>query len=135
MASDVEGYYFLRNQFIMSYAVASCCQYVLGIGDRHLSNWMIDLRSGKAIGIDFGMAFGHAALNLPVPELMPIRLTRQILSLNAPLEHYGLFEASMQHTLRALRENNDLLLCILNVFVKEPSIDWIVSYLSSWIGL
>jgi phosphatidylinositol kinase/protein kinase (PI-3 family) len=60
---------------------------------------------------------------------MPIRLTRQILKLIAPLEHAGLLEASMLHTLRALRENNDLLMCILDVFIKEPSIDWIVKAL------
>lgn len=88
---------------------------------------MIDMNTGRAVGIDFGIAFGHAALNIPVPELVPIRLTRQILKLNAPLEQHGLFEASMLHTLRALRENNDLLMCILDVFVKEPSIDWIGS--------
>jgi phosphatidylinositol kinase/protein kinase (PI-3 family) len=57
---------------------------------------------------------------------MPIRLTRQILKLIAPLEQSGLLEATMVHILRALRENNDLLMCILDVFVKEPSIDWIV---------
>ena len=89
---------------------------------------MIDMSSGRAIGIDFGIAFGHATLNIAVPELIPIRLTRQILKLIAPLEHHGLFEASMAHTIRALRENNDLLMCILDVFIKEPSIDWIVSF-------
>jgi phosphatidylinositol kinase/protein kinase (PI-3 family) len=88
---------------------------------------MIDMKTAKAIGIDFGMAFGHATLNLTVPELMPIRLTRQILKLMAPLEEQGLFESCMQHTIRALRENNDLLMCILNVFIKEPSVDWIVT--------
>lgn len=88
---------------------------------------MIDMNTGRAVGIDFGIAFGHAALNIAVPELVPIRLTRQILKLNAPLEQQGLFEASMLHTLRALRDNNDLLMCILDVFIKEPSIDWIGS--------
>jgi DNA-dependent protein kinase catalytic subunit len=57
---------------------------------------------------------------------MPIRMTRQILKVIAPLEKNGIFESSMIHTLRALRENNDLLLCTLDVFIKEPSIDWIV---------
>lgn len=127
LSSSTEAYFVLRNQFITSYAVASTCQYILGIGDRHLSNWMIDLKTGRAIGIDFGMAFGHATMNIPVPELMPIRLTRQILKLIAPLEQSGLFESSMYHTLKALRENNDLLMCILDVFIKEPSIDWIGS--------
>ena len=36
------------------------CQYVLGIGDRHLSNFMIDLSTGGVVGIDFGHAFGTA---------------------------------------------------------------------------
>lgn len=128
MAANTEAYFVLRNQFISSYAVASTCQYMLGIGDRHLSNWLIDMKTGRAIGIDFGMAFGHATMNIPVPELMPIRLTRQILKLIAPLEHRGLFEASMLHTVRALRENNDILMCILDVFVKEPSLDWLVTF-------
>ena len=126
MASSTEGYFVLRNKFITSYAVSSAASYILGIGDRHLSNLLIDTKSGQVIYIDFGMAFGHSTVNLQVPELMPIRLTRQILKLIAPLEERGLFEASMVHTMRALRENNDLLMCILDVFIKEPSIDWIV---------
>lgn len=129
LSSNSEAYFVLRNEFVKSYAVASTCHYILGIGDRHLSNWMIDLKNGRAIGIDFGIAFGHATMNIPVPELVPIRLTRQILKLIAPLEQRGLFESSMVHCLEALRENNDLLLCILDVFVKEPSIDWIGSAL------
>jgi DNA-dependent protein kinase catalytic subunit len=128
LSASTEAYFVLRNQFITSYAVASACQYILGIGDRHLSNWLIDLRTGRAIGIDFGMAFGHGTLNIHIPELMPIRLTRQILKLMAPLEQSGLFQATMVHILQALRENNDLLMCVLDVFVKEPSIDWIVNY-------
>ena len=60
MASSSESYFVLRNQFIVSYAVASTCQYILGIGDRHLNNWIIDTKTGQAIGIDFGMAFGYA---------------------------------------------------------------------------
>lgn len=43
-----------------THATLSVCHYVLGIGDRHLSNFMIDLESGGAVGIDFGHAFGTA---------------------------------------------------------------------------
>ena len=127
MSNSTEGYFLLRNQFIVSYAVVSICQYVLGIGDRHLNNMMIDTKTGQAVCIDFGQAFGHSTIQLSIPELMPIRLTRQLVKLNAPLEQNGVLEATMIHTLNALRENNDLLLCILDVFIKEPSIDWIVS--------
>lgn len=64
LSASTQAYFVLRNQFVTSYAVASACQYILGIGDRHLGNWMFDLKSGRAIGIDFGMAFGLAQMNI-----------------------------------------------------------------------
>lgn len=61
---------------------------------------------------------------LPVPELMPFRMTRQMQNLMMPLKETGLMEGTMVHTLRALRSNHDLLLCTMDVFIKEPSLDW-----------
>ena len=43
----------LRSHFVLTHATLSICHYVLGIGDRHLSNFMVDLESGAAVGIDF----------------------------------------------------------------------------------
>ncbi len=62
---------------LRSYAAATACAYVLGIGDRHLENFLLDTKTGSVILIDFGAAFG-AGLLLTVPELMPVRLTRQV---------------------------------------------------------
>lgn len=64
LSSSAQAYFVLRNRFVTSYAVASTCQYILGMGDRHLGNWMFDMNSGRAIGIDFGMAFGLAQINI-----------------------------------------------------------------------
>ena len=61
---------------------------------------------------------------LPVPELMPFRLTRQIRNLLLPLREKGTLECTMIHALRALRNNKDLLLTTMDVFIKEPSLDW-----------
>jgi DNA-dependent protein kinase catalytic subunit len=66
---------------------------------------------------------------LPIPELMPFRLTRQISNLMLPLQVKGLIESTMIHVLRALRSDSDLLLNTMDVFVKEPSLDWQVSVL------
>ena len=63
---------------------------------------------------------------LPIPELMPFRLTRQLRNLLLPLQEKGLLEGSMIHALRALRNNRDLLLATMDVFIKEPSLDWVV---------
>lgn len=57
----VEAYYVLRKNFITSMAAMNIGHYLLGIGDRHLSNIMLDMKTGKLIGIDFGIAFGTAA--------------------------------------------------------------------------
>lgn len=64
---------------------------------------------------------------LPVPELMPFRLTRQFVNLMQPLKESGLIQSVMVHSLRAYRAEPDLLLNTMDVFVKEPSLDWKVA--------
>ncbi|XP_013395650.1 DNA-dependent protein kinase catalytic subunit-like, partial [Lingula anatina] len=125
MSTSPETFYTLRRHFAISHALLCICHYILGIGDRHLSNFMVDLETGGMIGIDFGHAFGSATQFLPVPELMPIRLTRQILNVMMPLREKGLIESTMVHALRALRANYDLLLNTMDVFVKDLSVDWL----------
>ena len=54
-------------------------------------------------------------------------MTRQIRNLMMPLKEKGLMEGIMIHALRALRHNSDLLMCTMDVFIKEPSLDWKVN--------
>ena len=60
LAASPEAFLMLRSHFTRTYGCMSMCHYVLGIGDRHLSNMMVDLESGSVVGIDFGHAFGSA---------------------------------------------------------------------------
>ena len=55
-----EAFLTLRAQFVKTHAALSVCQYILGIGDRHLSNFLVDQDTGGSVGIDFGHAFGTA---------------------------------------------------------------------------
>lgn len=64
---------------------------------------------------------------LPVPELMPFRLTQQLVNLMQPLRESGLIQSVMVHSLRAYRAEPDLLLNTMDVFVKEPLLDWKVN--------
>ncbi|XP_077410583.1 DNA-dependent protein kinase catalytic subunit isoform X2 [Vanacampus margaritifer] len=124
MCNSPEAFLSLRSHFISSHALLCVSHWVLGIGDRHLSNFMINTETGGMIGIDFGHAFGSATQFLPVPELMPFRLTRQFVNLMQPLKESGLIQSVMAHSLRAYRNEPDLLLNTMDVFVKEPSLDW-----------
>ncbi|XP_063779765.1 DNA-dependent protein kinase catalytic subunit [Pseudophryne corroboree] len=124
MSTAPEAFLALRSHFARSHALLCISHWILGIGDRHLSNFMISMETGGMIGIDFGYAFGTATQFLPVPELVPFRLTRQIINLMLPMKETGLFDSVMVHALRAYRRNPDLLISTMDVFVKEPSIDW-----------
>ncbi|TSL34570.1 DNA-dependent protein kinase catalytic subunit [Bagarius yarrelli] len=124
MSMTPEAFLSLRSHFASSHALLCISHWVLGIGDRHLSNFMINTETGGMIGIDFGHAFGSATQFLPVPELMPFRLTRQFVCLMKPMAESGLIRSVMVHSLRAFRDDPDLLLNTMDVFVKEPSLDW-----------
>ncbi|XP_029313652.1 DNA-dependent protein kinase catalytic subunit [Cottoperca gobio] len=124
MCNSPEAFLSLRSHFISSHALLCVSHWILGIGDRHLSNFMINMETGGMVGIDFGHAFGSATQFLPVPELMPFRLTQQFVNLMQPLKESGLIQSIMVHSLRAYRAEPDLLLNTMDVFVKEPSLDW-----------
>uniref|UniRef100_A0A3P8W2M6 DNA-dependent protein kinase catalytic subunit n=1 Tax=Cynoglossus semilaevis TaxID=244447 RepID=A0A3P8W2M6_CYNSE len=124
MCNSPEAFLSLRSHFISSHALLCVSHWILGIGDRHLLNFMINMETGGMIGIDFGHAFGSATQFLPVPELMPFRLTGQFVNLMRPLSESGLVQSVMVHSLRAFRAEPDLLLNTMDVFVKEPSLDW-----------
>ncbi|XP_068603907.1 DNA-dependent protein kinase catalytic subunit [Brachionichthys hirsutus] len=124
MCNNPEAFLSLRSHFLSSHALLCVSQWVLGIGDRHLSNFMVNMETGGMIGIDFGHAFGSATQFLPVPELMPFRLTQQFVNLMQPLKESGLVHSVMVHSLRAYSTEPELLLNTMDVFVKEPSLDW-----------
>ena len=60
LSASPEAYLTLRSHFARTHGCLCICQYILGIGDRHLSNFMIDMETGGIVGIDFGHAFGSA---------------------------------------------------------------------------
>jgi len=77
LSASPEAFLCIRSHFARTLAVFSVSSYVLGIGDRHLENFLLDLKNGGLVGIDFGHAFGTATQFLPIPEMMPFRLTPQ----------------------------------------------------------
>ena len=81
----------IKDRFVKSMAVLNIASYLLGIGDRHSENYLVNVGDGEVMGIDFGCAFG-AGVNLGVPELMPFRLTQQIEGVIAPHSLEGVYK-------------------------------------------
>lgn len=121
---NTESFVALKTNFIRSYGTMCASQWLLGIGDRHLENSMISLKNGCVIGIDFGHAFGTATQILSVPELVPFRLTPHLVNLMLPLGENGLFKDTLISTLHALKRNSKSLLATMNIFIKDPSLEW-----------
>lgn len=79
------------------------------------------------LGIDFGMCFGAATRNIPIPELMPFRLSSHLVKAIDPLGVTGFITKTMIHALRCFRKNHKLLMACMKVFVNEPTMDWLES--------
>jgi len=58
-----------KQNFINSYSSLSISNYILGIGDRHLENFLYNRKDGWIISIDFGVSFNNWIF-LPIPELV-----------------------------------------------------------------
>lgn len=102
----------------------SITHWILGIGDRNLANFLVDLNNGEVIGIDFNMAFGTASRIFDVPELVPFRLTAQFVNALKPLETSGILLKSMVHVLQTFNFDNESLMAALEVFVHDPTVDF-----------
>ncbi|CAG8470552.1 4251_t:CDS:10, partial [Scutellospora calospora] len=124
LAASPEVHLAIRNEFVKNLAAINICGYLIGIGDRHLENYLIDLTKGSLISIDFGHAFGSATETLGVPELIPFRLTKQFESLMEPLGSQGLLEYPMTKIMQTMQAHKDILLNAMEIFVKEPLLDW-----------
>ena len=54
-----------------------CVGYVIGLGDRHSANLLLDQSHAEVVHIDLGIAFEQGRF-LNTPEMVPFRLTRDI---------------------------------------------------------
>lgn len=113
-----------RTQYIRSLAVMSMVGYILGLGDRHPSNLMLDRYTGKVIHIDFGDCFEAAILREKFPEKVPFRLTRMLTYAMEVSGIEGSFRITCEHVMSLLRNNSESLMALLEAFAYDPLINW-----------
>jgi PI-3-kinase-related kinase SMG-1 len=65
------------TRYSRSVAVMSMIGYVIGLGDRHLDNILIDFSRGEVVHIDYNVCF-EKGTKLRVPEVVPFRLTQNM---------------------------------------------------------
>ena len=113
-----------RISFSRSLAVTSIVGFVLGLGDRHPSNLMIERSSGKVIHIDFGDCFDVAAVRERFPEKIPFRLTRQLVNALEISSIEGTFRMTSERIMDLFQKNIDTILAMLEAFIHDPLVTW-----------
>lgn len=115
-----------RLAYSRSTASISILGWVLGLGDRHGHNILLDELTGEVVHIDLGVAFEQGRV-LPVPEVVPFRLTRDIVDAMGITKTEGVFRRCCEFTLDALRKESYTIRTVLDVLRYDPLYSWTVS--------
>lgn len=120
---DAAEWFAHQLNYSRSMAVMSIVGFILGLGDRHLSNILVDVDTAEVVHIDFGVAFEQGKL-LPTPEHMPFRLTRDLVDGFGVAGVEGVFRRCCEITLSIMRRHKDVLLTVVQVLLHDPMFNW-----------
>jgi ataxia telangiectasia mutated family protein len=123
---DPDEWFAKRTAYTRSTAAISILGHVLGIGDRHGHNILLDEKSGEIVHIDLGVAFEVGRI-LAVPEVVPFRLTRDIVDGMGITQTEGVFRRCCEFVLDALRQRSDTIMTVLDVLRYDPLYNWTLS--------
>ncbi|KAJ3694312.1 hypothetical protein LUZ60_009792 [Juncus effusus] len=119
-----------RLAYTRSVAASSMVGYIVGLGDRHSMNILIDQETAEVVHIDLGVAF-EQGLMLKTPERVPFRLTRDMIDGMGVTGVEGVFRRCCEETLSVMRANKEALLTIIEVFIHDPLYKWALSPLKA----
>nr|VZI31142.1 unnamed protein product [Spirometra erinaceieuropaei] len=134
----VLGYFFLENfpsptewhaakaRYTTSLAVSSILGFLVGLGDRHPHNLLLHPATGEVVHIDLGIAFDQGRL-LPTPEVVPFRLTRDLIHALGPLGPEAGFTTAAESALLVFASGADVIITLLEVLLHDPLYSWSLS--------
>ncbi|KAK4204381.1 putative serine/threonine-protein kinase TEL1 [Triangularia verruculosa] len=123
---DPDEWFHKRTAYTRTTAAISMLGHVLGLGDRHGHNILLDTKTGEVVHIDLGVAFEMGRV-LPVPELVPFRLTRDIVDGMGITKTEGVFRRCCEFTLDALREEAGSIQTVLDSLRFDTLYQWSIS--------
>ncbi|KAL4647243.1 serine-protein kinase ATM isoform X2 [Arapaima gigas] len=120
-----------RLAYTRSVATSSIVGYIVGLGDRHVQNILIDEETAELVHIDLGVAFEQGKI-LPTPETVPFRLSRDIVDGMGITGVEGVFRRCCEKTMEVMRNSQEALLTIVEVLLYDPLFDWTMNPLKAF---
>jgi len=111
-----------RLRYTRSCAAMSMVGTILGLGDRHGENVLLEEGNGGIFHVDFNCLFDKG-LTFAQPECVPFRLTHNMTHAMGIYRHEGPFRHCSELTLRVLRQQEETLMTILEAFIYDPTLD------------
>ncbi|KAF4325589.1 hypothetical protein BBO99_00000354 [Phytophthora kernoviae] len=121
--ADPTAWFEARLAFSRSAAVWSMVGHIIGLGDRHGENILIDSTNGECVHVDFDCLFDKG-LKLAKPEIVPFRLTPNIIDAFGITGYEGVFRRVSEVTMHLLRDNKETLRSVLESFIHDPLVEW-----------
>ncbi|XP_074312882.1 serine/threonine-protein kinase ATR isoform X2 [Silene latifolia] len=119
-----------RVAYAHTTAVWSMVGHIVGLGDRHGENILFDSTTGDCVHVDFSCLFDKGLL-LEKPELVPFRLTQNMIDGLGITGYEGIFLKVCEITLSILRTHRETLMSVLETFIHDPLVEWTKSHKSS----
>jgi serine/threonine-protein kinase ATR len=104
--------------------VMSIVGHALGLGDRHGENILLEEGTGGVFHVDFNCLFDKG-LTFDKPEVVPFRLTHNMIDAMGAYGYEGPFRTAAELTLKCLRQYQDTLMTILETFLYDPTTDFV----------
>jgi ataxia telangiectasia mutated family protein len=115
---------FIRRQaYTHSLSASSVIGWIVGLGDRHAQNILLDKGTGEVVHIDLGIAFEQGTM-LQIPEVVPFRLTRDIVDGLGVLGIEGGFRRCAIECMRVCRHAKDTIMAVFEVLLHDPLYSW-----------
>ncbi|KAF9923098.1 serine/threonine-protein kinase M1 [Linnemannia zychae] len=123
IAPEPTAWFAARHRFTRTAAVMSMAGYIVGLGDRHGENLLLDELNGDVVHVDFNCLF-DAGKTFPKPERVPFRLTHNMVDGMGLSGYDGVFRISCEKTLTVFRDNTESLVSVLEGFLHDPLVEW-----------
>lgn len=121
--NKLETIHNVNGKFMRSLAISSCLSYLLGLGDRHLDNIMIN-KKGQIFHIDYGYLMENPITNILGAPI--IRITNEMVDFlgGQNSEFYMEFKNYVIQVFDVLRLYSNIILDYYYILGYEKIIDW-----------